>query len=145
MAAKYAGGCAHVHVTSAAEPIDNHECHCNVCKAVTGQHSTHVAFFNYSDLKADHPEKMKRVPFNAQNPNGPLEICLCTDCGAVLMLDDKQHRIRVAVPNVMGYHDSFPAPSYHAFWDETKGYAKPSDSRPVFGGLQPSFVWPANA
>ena len=40
MAAKYAGGCAHVHVTSAAEPIDNHECHCNVCKAVTGQHST---------------------------------------------------------------------------------------------------------
>ena len=37
-------------------------------------------------LQADHPEKMKRVPFNAQNPDGPLEICLCTDCGAVLML-----------------------------------------------------------
>ena len=39
-------------------------------------------------IKADHPEKMKRVPFNAKNPDGPLEICLCTDCGAVLMLDE---------------------------------------------------------
>jgi hypothetical protein len=36
MTTKYAGGCAHVHVTASAEPIDNHECHCNVCKAVTG-------------------------------------------------------------------------------------------------------------
>ena len=61
MTAKYSGGCAHVHVTSAAEPIDNHECHCNVCKSVTGQQHTLVAFFNHGDLKADHPEKMKRV------------------------------------------------------------------------------------
>jgi hypothetical protein len=51
---------------------------------VTGQQHTHVAFFNYGDLKADHPEKMKRVPFNANNPDGPLEICLCGDCNAVL-------------------------------------------------------------
>ena len=82
MTTHYAGGCPHVHGTATAEPIDNHECHCNVCKSVTGQHTTHVAFFNYGDVKADHPEKMKRVPFNANNPNGPLEICLCTDCGA---------------------------------------------------------------
>ena len=74
-----------------------------------------------------------------------MEICLCTDCGAVLMLDDKQHRIRVAVPNVMGYDARFPKPIYHAFWDETKGYAKPSDGRPVYDSLQPSFVWPASA
>jgi hypothetical protein len=146
MAAKYAGGCAHVRVTAAAEPIDNHECHCNVCKSVTGQHTTHVAFFNYGDVKADHPEKMKRVPFNKDNPSGPLEICLCTDCGAVLMLDDKEHRIRVAVPNVMGYDDAkFPKATYHAFWDETKGYAKPHDGRPVFGGLRPEFAWPKGA
>ena len=143
MAAKYAGGCQHVHVTSAAEPIDNHECHCNVCKSVTGQHTTHVAFFNYGDLKADHPEKMKRVPFNKDNPNGPLEICLCSDCGAVLMLDDKQKRIRVAVPNVMGYDDAhFPKATYHAFWDESKGYAKPNDGRPVYEGLRPEFAMP---
>ena len=83
--ATYQGGCAHVHVT-ASKPIDNHECHCNVCKSVTKQHTTHVAFFNYGDVKVDHPEKMKRVPFNAANPGGPLEICLCTDCGAVLLL-----------------------------------------------------------
>ena len=146
MAAKYTGGCAHVHVSANAEPIDNHECHCNVCKSVTGQQHTHVAFFNYGDVKADHPEKMKRVPFNANNPGGPLEICLCTDCGAVLMLDDKQKRIRVAVPNVMGYDDAkFPKASYHAFWDETKGYEKPHDGRPVYEGLQPSFHWPAGA
>ncbi len=140
------GGCAHVHVTAAKGPIDNHVCHCNVCKAVTGQQTTHVAFFNYSDVSVDHPEKLKRVPFNAQNPDGPLEICLCTDCGAVIMLDDKQRRIRVAVPNVMGYDvTGFPAATYHAFWDETKGYAKPDDGRPVFGSLRPDFVWPVGS
>jgi hypothetical protein len=100
-----------------------------------GQHTTHVAFFNHGDMKVDHPEKMKRVPFNAQNPDGPLEICLCTECGAVLMLDDKQGRIRVAVPNVMGYDDAkFPKATYHAFWDETKGYAAPHRRPPGLRG-----------
>lgn len=144
--AKYNAGCAHVHVTIDAEPIDNHECHCNVCKSVTKQHSTHVAFFNYADVKVDHPEKIKRVPFNADNPNGPLEICLCSECNAVLMLDDKQKRIRVGVPNVMGYDDAkFPKATYHAFWDETKGYPKPADGRPVYAGLRPEFNWPQPA
>ena len=51
-----------------------------------------------------------------------VEICVCSVCGAALMLDDKQGRIRVAVPNIMGYDDStFPQATYHAFWDETKG------------------------
>ncbi len=143
MAAKYAGGCAHVHVTASAEPIDNHECHCNVCKAVTKQQHTHVAFFNHADVQVDHPDKLKRVPFNATNPDGPLEICLCTDCGAPIMLDDKQHRIRVAVPNVMGYDDAaFPKATYHAFWDTTKGSEKPHAGRPGVVGLRPEFVWP---
>ena len=71
---------------------------------------------------------------------------ICTDCGAVLMLDDKMGRIRVAVPNVMGYDDAaFPKASYHAFWDETKGYPAPKDGRPVYEGLRPDFVWPAGA
>ena len=146
MATTYAGGCAHVHVTATAEPIDNHECHCNVCKGVTKQQHTHVAFFNHGDISVDHPEKMNRVPFNKDNPNGPLEICVCADCGAALMLDDKQGRIRVAVPNVMGYDDTkFPKATYPAFGDTPKGYDKPHDGRPVFEGLQPSFVWPASA
>ena len=145
MATNYAGGCAHVHVTSSAEPIDNHECHCNVCKSVTGQQVTHVAFFNYGDLKVDHPELLKRQPFNANNPAGPVELCTCATCGAALLLDDKQHRIRVAVPNIMGYDDAhFPKATYHAFWDETKGYEKPHDGRPVYDSLQPSFHWPAS-
>jgi hypothetical protein len=144
MTSSYSGGCAHVKVTAKGEPIDNHVCHCNVCKAVTGQQTTHVAFYKHGDVTADHEEKMKRQPFNAGNPDGPLELCTCADCGAALMLDDKQHRIRVAVPNVMGYDDkAFPAASYHAFYDDTKGYPKPSDGRPVYEGLQPSFAWPA--
>lgn len=139
----YKGGCKHVHVTAHGEPIDNHECHCNVCKSVTGQHTTHVAFYNHDNLKADHPEKMKRQPFNVNNPDGPLELCTCAECGAPLMLDDKQGRIRVAVPNVMGYDDAaFPKATYHAFYDDTKGYAKPHDGRPVYEGLRPDFVWP---
>jgi hypothetical protein len=113
---------------------------------VTGQHTTHVAFFNHGDLKVDHPEKMKRQPFNKDNPNGPLELCTCAECGAALLLDDKQHRIRVAVPNVMGYDDArFPKATYHAFWDETKGYPAPTDGRPVYSGLRPEFAWPKGA
>jgi len=50
MAAKYTGGCEHVKASSSAEPIDNHTCHCSVCKRVTGQPTTHVAFFNHGDL-----------------------------------------------------------------------------------------------
>ena len=143
MSDQMTGGCAHVHVTALHDPIDNHVCHCNVCKSVTGQQTTHVAFFNYADLAVDHPEKLARQPFNKENPNGPLELCTCTDCGAVILLDDKQHRIRVAVPNVMGYDEAaFPKATYHAFWDTSKGYAKPDDGRPVYEGLQPSFVWP---
>lgn len=142
---KYQGGCAHVKVYSDAEPIDNHECHCNVCKNVTGQLTTHVVFFNHGDLKASNEGNMNRVPFNADNPDGPLEICLCKDCGSVLMLDDKQNRIRVAVPNVMGYSEDFPKATYHAFYDDTKGYKKPDDGRPVYEGLRPDFTWPKGA
>ena len=145
MSSPYLGGCEHHRVRASAEPIDNHECHCNVCKSVTGQHTTHVAFFNYGDVKVDHPEKIKRVPFNKDNPNGPLEICLCADCGAVLMLDDKQKRIRVIVPNLMGYAASFPAATYHAFYDPATGVPKPNDGRPVYEGLRPEFVWPKGA
>ncbi len=146
MSHKYAGGCDHVHTHSDAEPIDNHECHCNVCKAVTGQHTTHVVFFNHGDLKVDHPEKLARQPFNKDNPNGPLELCTCKDCGAAIMLDDKEGRIRVAVPNIMGYDDAnFPKATYHAFWDESKGYPKPDDGRPVYSGFRPEFQMPAGA
>ena len=146
MSAKLSGGCDHVHTQIKHAPIDNHVCHCNVCKAVTGQQTTHVAFFNYGDVEVDHPEKLNRQPFNAKNPDGPLELCTCKDCGAAIMLDDKQKRIRVAVPNVMGYDvASFPEATYHAFYDDTKGYAKPHDGRPVYEGLRPEFKWPASA
>lgn len=146
MSNPYSGGCAHHPVSASAEPIDNHVCHCNVCKGVTGQQTTHVAFFKYADLTTTNEGAMKRVPFNGDNPDGPLEICLCAECDAVLMLDDKEKRIRVAVPNVMGYDDAaFPAATYHAFYDATKDYAKPEDGRPVYDSLRPDFTWPASA
>lgn len=142
---KYSGGCDHVRVYSDAEPIDNHECHCNVCKNVTGQLTTHVAFFRHGDLKVSNEANLNRVPFNAENPDGPLSICVCKDCGSPVMLDDKEKRIRVAVPNVMGYADTFPKATYHAFYDATKGYKKPDDGRPVHEGLRPEFTWPQGA
>lgn len=142
MAHKYAGGCAHVHTHADAEPIDNHTCHCSVCKGVTGQPTTHVVFFNHGDLKVDNAGGLNRQPFNAKNPNGPLELCTCSDCGAPIMLDDKQKRIRVIVPNLMGY-DPGPLPAtYHAFYDPATGVPKPNDGRPVYEGLRPDFVWP---
>ena len=59
------GGCAHVHTHAKAGPIDNHVCHCNVCKSVTGQQTTHVAFFNYGDVKVDdviETYEMREIP-----------------------------------------------------------------------------------
>ena len=146
MSNPYVGGCDHVKITASAEPIDNHMCHCNVCKSVTGQQTTHVAFFNWADLTGSDESKMNRIPFNEDNPDGPLELCTCADCGAALMLDDKEKRVRVAVPNVMGYDaGNFPDASYHAFYDETKRYPKPDDGRPVYNSLRPEFAWPASA
>ena len=87
---KYAGGCSHIHSGSDAEPLDKHTCHCSVCKRVTGQDTTHVVFFKHGDLSVDNEANMNRVPFNDQNPDGPLELCVCKDCGTPIMLDDKQ-------------------------------------------------------
>ena len=83
------GGCDHVHTHSHNDPIDNHTCHCSVCKSVTGQDTTHVCFFNYDDIHVENMKGLKRQPFNAKNPDGPLELCTCAACGAPIMLDDK--------------------------------------------------------
>lgn len=139
---KYVGGCDHIHTHSDKEPIDNHTCHCSVCKRVTGQPSTHVVFFKHGELKIDHAEKLNRQPFNDQNPGGPLELCTCKVCGTPIMLDDKQHRIRVIVPNLMGYDAAKLPATYHAFFDPKAGAAKPNDGRPVYEALRPEFVWP---
>ena len=139
---KYAGGCEHVHTQSDNDPIDNHTCHCSVCKRVTGQDTTHVVFFNHDDLSVDNADGLNRIPFNDQNPDGPLELCVCSDCGTPIMLDDKQGRIRVVVPNLMGYSADFPQASYHAFYDPASGEPEPSDGRPAFEGLRADFVWP---
>ncbi len=145
MSNKYAGGCEHIHTHSDFDPIDNHTCHCSVCKGVTGQDTTHVVFFNHGDLKVDNLDGLNRQPFNAQNPDGPLELCTCSECGTPIMLDDKQKRIRVIVPNLMG-HDSENLPAtYHAFYDASAGAAAPDDGRPVYNSLRPDFVWPEPA
>ncbi len=139
---KHSGGCDHVHTSSDSGPIDVHTCHCSVCKAVTGQPTTHVAFFKHGDLQCDNESGLNRQPFNANNADGPLELCTCAECGSPIMLDDKVGRIRVIVPNLMGHDgDTMPA-TYHAFYDPSTGVPKPDDGRPVHEGLQPSFVWP---
>lgn len=145
MAHKHAGGCDHVHTHSDKDPIDNHVCHCSVCKRVTGQDTTHVVFFKHGDLKVDKADKLKRQPFNDQNPNGPLQLCTCATCGTPIMLDDKQKRIRAVVPNLMGFDAKKLPATYHAFFDGSKGGKAPKDGRPVYEGLRPDFVWPASA
>jgi Uncharacterized conserved protein len=145
MSHMFSGGCAHHPSYSDSYPIDNHTCHCSVCKRVTGQPDTHVVFFNHGDLKVEGAETLKRVPFNDQNPNGPLELCLCETCGTPIMLDDKQKRIRVVVPNLMNYNAALLPATYHAFYDPAAGNPQPNDGRPVYEGLRPNFVWPQGA
>jgi hypothetical protein len=145
MSHKYSGGCDHIATHSDKDPIDNHTCHCSVCARVTGQESTHVVFFKHGDLAVASPGALKRQPFNDQNPGGPLELCTCATCGTPIMLDDKQKRIRVIVPNLMGYDASSLPATYHAFFDASKGGKSPSDGRPVYSALRPDFVWPPSA
>ena len=142
---KHTGGCSHIKTQSDADPIDSHTCHCSVCKRVTGQDTTHVVFFKHGDVKVDNEAGLKRQPFNDQNPDGPLELCVCGDCGTPIMLDDKVRRIKAVVPNLMGFDpDSMPA-TYHAFYDPNSGVPWPNDGRPVYAGFQPTFVWPEPA
>ena len=145
MAHKYAGGCDHVHTHADKDPVDNHTCHCSVCKRVTGQETTHVVFFKHGDLVADKENKLNRQPFNDQNPDGPLELCVCAECGTPIMLDDKQRRIRAIVPNLMGFDPKKLKATYHAFYDPATGVPRPDDGRPVYDSLRPEFTWPAPA
>lgn len=145
MSHQHTGGCDHVHTHLDADPIDNHQCHCSVCKRVTGQDTTHVAFFRHDDVVIDEPDGLKRQPFNDQNPDGPLELVTCATCGTPLLLDDKENRIRVIVPNLMGYGDDVATPVYHAFYDPATGEKRPDDGRPVYAGLRPDFTWPSPA
>jgi len=142
MAHMFTGGCAHHPSHSDSYPVDNHTCHCSVCKRVTGQADTHVVFFKHDDLAVQGADSLKRVPFNDQNPNGPLDLCLCDTCGTPIMLDDKQGRIRVVVPNLMGYDAALLPATYHAFFDPAAGSAQPQDGRPVYESLRPNFEWP---
>ncbi len=144
-AGKFVGGCDHVHTVANMSPIDNHTCHCSVCKSVTGQLSTHVVFFKHGDLSVSNAANLNRQPFNAANPKGPLELCTCKDCGTPIMLDDKEKRIRVIVPNLMGHDTASMPATYHAFYDPKTGNPKPKDGRPVYEGLRPDFVWPKPA
>ena len=141
----YTGGCDHIQTNSNEDPIDKHTCHCSVCKSVTGQDTTDVIFFKHGDLAVDNPEKLNRQPFNANNPDGPLELCTCADCGTPIMLDDKEARIRAVVPNLMGFNAENMATTYHAFYDAASGVTRPDDGRPVYEGLRPDFVWPSPA
>lgn len=145
MSHKYAGGCEHIHTHADRDPVDNHICHCSVCKRVTGQDSTHVVFFAWSDLEADVPDRLNRQPFNDKNPDGPLELCTCAECGTPIMLDDRQRRIRAVVPNLMGFDSSGLAATYHAFYDASTGDERPDDGRPVYDGFRPDFAMPAPA
>ena len=53
MSYQYSGGCDHIHTHSDNEPIDNHTCHCSICKNVTHQESTQVIFFNFRELEVE--------------------------------------------------------------------------------------------
>jgi len=142
MVNKYSGGCEHTRTHAENKPFDIHICHCSVCKRVTGQDTTHIVLFKHVDLAVENPEGLNYKPFNDQNPDGPLIICSCAACDTPIMIDDKQRRVRVIVPNLMG-HDAVALPAtYHAFYDPTSSARKPDDGLPVHEGFPPDFALP---
>ncbi|GAW35289.1 hypothetical protein RA2_02350 [Roseovarius sp. A-2] len=142
MSHKYSGGFAHIHTHADHDSIDNHTCHCFVCKGVTGQATTQRVFFKYGYGAVDNEAGLKRQPFYANNPDGPLDLCTYGDCGAPILVDDKHNRIRAIVPSLMGYGDKIAPAPYHAFYDPVSGAPKPSDGRPIYKALRPDFEWP---
>ena len=145
MSITHTGGCEHVRTHSNNDPIDNYACHCPVCHDITGQDSTHVVIFRHADLTVDNPAGLIHQPFNVENPEGSLQLCTCITCGAPIMLDDKERRIRAVVPNLMGFDSEKIPPTYHAFFDPSAGKRRPDDGRPVYAGLDPEFIWPKSA
>ena len=90
-----------------------------------GAAGMHVAFFRFRDVDVDNEGRLGwRQPFNMRNPDGPLELCTCAVCGAPIMLDDRMHRIRVIVPNLMGFDGAFLAAT-PCFFDLATGEARP--------------------
>ena len=74
-----------------------------------------------------------------------LELCVCEIRGTPIMLDDKQRRVRIVVPNLMGHETQKLPAAYHAFYDPASGVPKPDDGRPVYAGLHPDFAMPGSA
>lgn len=54
-------------------------------------------FLNHGDVRLDSSVALDRQPFKSENPDGPLELCTCSECGTLVMLDDKEGRIRAIV------------------------------------------------
>ena len=140
--AKYSGGCEHVHTTSDKDPIDNHTCHCSVCKRVTGQATTHVAFFNHGDLKVDNMAGLKRQPFNDQNREGParaLHVREVRQADHARRQAEAHSRHRAELD---GSRENSERDLSRVLRREDGRVKKPSDGRPVHEGLRPDFVWP---
>lgn len=134
--------CDHIHTHAHAEPTDNHACHRSFCKRVTSPPATHVVFFRHGDVDIDNLDGLNRQPLNDQNPDGPLELCICATCGKPIMLDDKERRTGVIVSHLIG-HDAASLPATcHALYDPATDVPRSTDSQPAHEGLRPDFVRP---
>jgi hypothetical protein len=157
MAHKFSGGRIRVHVHSHSDrnPIGNHICHCAACKGMTGQPTTHVAFFRHGNWLPTGPMRGRVSRSTPKNPDGPLELCASVDRGAPITPDDKQGRIRVIVrpdpartataPGVAQGGQSGPActpcvPAQSCLYapggckSHDSGYHTPRSAAPVAGG-----------
>ena len=100
----------HITINSSINPIENHTCHFSVCKRLTEQPNTHVAFFNQGYLVVDKPQSLNRQPINDESPHGTLEFYTCAHCESSILLDDKLGPIRALVPNNMALKKTFLPP-----------------------------------
>ena len=138
----HSGGCDHIRTYLDKQPFDIHICHCSVCKRATGQDTTHLALFKHADLTVENLEGVNFQPFNDHNVDGPLVLCTCAVCARLIMIDDKEKRVRAIVPNLMGYDaTNFPA-TYHAFYDCVDNSPKLIDGLPHYESFPPDFALP---
>ena len=111
-------------------------CHCSMCRRTSA-----APFVTWLVVPNERLEYTRGQPKVLESSDHGTRF-FCADCGTPIMLDDKQGRIRVVVPNLMGYDAAALPATYHAFYDPASGAPAPDDGRPVHEALRPEFVWP---
>lgn len=128
--------CGTVRFTISTPPTDAAYCHCTRCQRRTGTASSASARIDGRSLRFTSGAQAVR---GWRHPDGGMEKCFCSVCGAHLFARDPDDPSRMGVR--MSAFDSDPGvrPSAHQFVDDAADWEPiPDDGLPRYPGPRPS-------